>query len=201
MFSTGTSLTDEKAAFRGFGDLVSKAEVGCDVIYASRIPQSIPTHFPVSSFLAVRPRAVLQCLCFSVLYYEKHPPSLPFLPPPSALWESSWLVPYVSPHYCMENFTTTVHFSFTDRRIRFIRIVRLVRRGNLVFIGCDRPSAVCEPVLEAAFFPTLHCRVWLLNVTRTPFVVSYHFWSGTRWWNVLLKSIRYLYLTFYLSVY
>lgn len=147
MFSAGTFLTDEKAAFRGFWCNVSKAEVGCDVIYASRIPQSIPTHFPVSSFLVLHPSTVLQCLCFSVLDYE--PPPLSFLHP-AALWESSWLVPYVSSHYCMENFTTTVHFSFTDRRIHFIRIVQLVRRGKrCFFIGCDRPATVCEPVLEA----------------------------------------------------
>lgn len=165
--------------------------MGCDVIYASRIPQSIPTHFPVSSFLAVHPSTVLQCLCLSVLDYENNPPS-----PPSALWESSWLVPYVSPHYCMENFTTTVHFSFTDRRIHFIRIAQLVRKGNIVFIGCDQPVTVCEPVFEAPFIPVLHCSVWLLNVTHTSFVVSYHFWSGTRCWNVILKTVQWLYLTF-----
>lgn len=115
------------------------------------------------------------------------PPTHTLLPPPPP---SSTQWPFGIPH---DWFHMSVHitawktlqqqyiFLLQSVGIHFIRIGQLVRRGNIVFIWCDQPAAVCKPVLEAAFIPTLHCSVWLLNVTRTPFVVSYHFWSGTRW--------------------
>lgn len=139
--------------------------MGCDVIYASRIPQSIPTHFPVSSFLAVHPRTAIQCLCFSLLDYEMPPPTHTLLPPPPP---SSTQWPFGIPH---DWFHMSVHitawktlqqqyiFLLQSVGIHFIRIGQLVRRGNIVFIWCDQPAAVCKPVLEAASIPTLHCSV------------------------------------------